>query len=163
MSVVLAVISVRHYEPPARHVKPTVFRHHLAGHGGPADNHPQPRTHDAMPTLADWYHVRFDETTVHRDVAPTGGPPWTDGFEWADVIRSCFMAGDWLTSDELYIFTSRREESYLIPTDADGGSALVGELIRRGLFPAELMLEALKTEGRLVCWPSETAGPNRTP
>ncbi|MEO6061844.1 MAG: hypothetical protein ABIQ99_07905 [Thermoflexales bacterium] len=66
-----------------------------------------------------------------------------------------------LTSDDLYVFTSRREESYLIPTDADGGSALVGELIRRGLFPPDLMLEAVQTEGTLFCWPSESAFPKQ--
>ena len=68
-----------------------------------------------MPTLADWYHVRFDEKALYRDVAPAGRAPWTDTFDWADVIRVCFMAGDGLTSDDLYIFTSKREESYLIP------------------------------------------------
>ena len=115
-----------------------------------------------MPTLADWYHVRFDEKALYRDVAPAGRAPWTDAFDWADVIRVCFMAGDGLTSDDLYVFTSKREESYLIPTDADGGSALIGELMRRGLFPPELMLEAVKTEGKLFCWPPESARPPQT-
>lgn len=109
-----------------------------------------------MPTLADWYHVRFDEKALYRDVAPAGRAPWTDAFDWADVIRVCFMAGDGLTSDDLYVITSKREESYLIPTDADGGSALTGELIRRGLLPAEMLLEAMKTGGRLFCWPSDS-------
>jgi len=80
-----------------------------------------------MPALADWYHVRYDGTAVHRPVAPSNRAPWSDSFDWADVIRVCFMAGDWLTSDDLYVFTSRREESYLIPTDADGGSALTAQ------------------------------------
>jgi hypothetical protein len=114
-----------------------------------------------MPALADWYHVRYDEDAVHRDVAPANRAPWSDRFDWVDVVRVCFMTGDGLTSDELYVFTSRREESYLIPTDADGGSALVGELIHRGLFPADLMLEAVTTEGRLFCWPPE-ARPSQT-
>ncbi|MFN3265336.1 MAG: hypothetical protein ACK41E_00700 [Deinococcales bacterium] len=101
----------------------------------------------------DWYIVEFDEMAVHRRVSPLGQKPWSDYFYWHDIIRTCFKAGGFLEQDELYIFTNQRQESYLIPTEATGGSALIGELVRRGLFSVELMLEATQHQGELYCHP----------
>ena len=106
-----------------------------------------------MTDLTDWYRVYFDDLAVHRDVAPPGRDPWSDEFAWADIVRVCFKTGSLFESDELYIFTRKRDESYLIPTEAGGGRELVDELIRRELFAAEMMLEAVTTEGKLFCWP----------
>src|SRR5687768_1450155 len=103
--------------------------------------------------LSQWYRVHFDDRAVYRNVTPPGGEPWSDEFAWDKVVRVCFHTGSLFESDELYIFTSEREESYLIPTEADGGKELVDELIHRDLFPAELMLEVVTTEGELRCWP----------
>ncbi len=110
-----------------------------------------------MNKLADWYNVSFDDTCVCRDVRPPGGEAWKDQFEWKDVIRVCFQAGDLYSSDEIYIFVKNREESYLIPTEANGGSELWGAIIDRGLFDAELAIKiASDTEGELYCWPEIT-------
>ena len=106
-----------------------------------------------MPDLSTWYHVHFDESAVYREVAPSGSEPWSDQFAFADVVRVCFLAQDLYASDEIYIFTSRRAESYLIPTAADGGRELLDELVRRGLFPAELLIQAVTTEAKLFCYP----------
>ena len=106
-----------------------------------------------MPKLAEWYHVHFDDRAVYRDVAPPGAEPWSDEFAWGDVVRVCFLTGSLFESDELYIFTSMREESYVVPTEAAGGQALVDELLRRELFSTEMMIEAVGTEGQLFCWP----------
>ncbi len=62
-----------------------------------------------------------------------------------------------------HLEASKREESNLIPTDARGGSARVGELIRRGLVSPEMILEAVKTAGTLLCWPSNSTDPNLKP
>ncbi len=111
-----------------------------------------------MTPLSDWYHVRFDDRAVYRDVAPPDRDPWSDEVPWADIVRVCYRTGNMFESDEIYLFTSTRAESYLIPTEADGGSQLVGELIHRDLFAAELILEAVTTEGELFCWPPAEGG-----
>lgn len=110
------------------------------------------------PKIANWYSVRFDEFSVYCDGSPPESEPWSDQFAWGDIVRVCFLTGSLFESDTLYFFTSRREESYVIPTEADGGQALVSELLHRELFPAEMMLEALRTEGKLFCWPPVEAG-----
>ncbi len=104
--------------------------------------------------LSDWYTVTFDNTHAHRDVRPPGGEAWADAFAFADVERVCLKTGDFLDPDELYVFVRGRPESYLIPTEAEGGTELLGELIRRGLFDAHLAIEAaMSTEEELFCWP----------
>lgn len=101
----------------------------------------------------DWYIVEFDEMAVRRKVSPSGAESWSDHFYWHDIIRVCYQAGDFLDSDEVFIFTNQRLESYQIPTEAIGGSALMGELARRGLFGLDLMLEAMQHAGELYCHP----------
>lgn len=110
-----------------------------------------------MSKLSEWYNVTFDDVFVYRDVRPLGGESWKDQFKWKDIIRICFQAGDLYTPDELYIFIKDRKESYLIPTEANGGLELWGEIIDRGLFDAELAIKiATESEGRLYCWPEIT-------
>jgi hypothetical protein len=94
-----------------------------------------------------WYQVSFDENTVFLDVNPPGGEGWKDQFQWKDVIRVCFQVGDLWVPDEIYIFTNQRPESYLIPTEADGGLEFWGEIIRRDFFDAELASELLHPYG----------------
>jgi hypothetical protein len=103
--------------------------------------------------LSQWYHVHFDENLVYREVTPPKGAGWSDQFAFMDIVRVCFLTQDLWAADELYIFTSGRAESYKIPTEADGGRALLDELVRRGLFPAELLIEAVTTEDQLFCYP----------
>jgi len=56
-------------------------------------------------------------------------------------------------SDEIYVFTTQRPESYLIPTEAKGGSELWSEIIRRGLFGPELAIKAASSVEGLFCCP----------
>jgi hypothetical protein len=58
-----------------------------------------------------------------------------------------------VASVALYIFTSLRPESWLIPTEADGGRELLRELIRRGLFDASLAVTAAQAHEGIFCWP----------
>ncbi len=107
-----------------------------------------------MSKLSNWYTVTFDDTYVYRNARPPGGDSWKDNFEWKDVIRVCFQTGDLYSSDELYIFVTDREESYLIPIDANGGLEFWGEIIDRNLFDAELAIKiATVSERGLFCWP----------
>jgi hypothetical protein len=71
--------------------------------------------------------------------------------EIADWYQVRFIA-----TEALYIFTHERPESYAVPMQADGGPELLQALIERGLFDAELAIEAAGAEGGLFCWPDGT-------
>ena len=106
-------------------------------------------------SIETWYHVSFDDEFIYRNVNPPDRQGWSDKLRWEDIIRICYQPGDFLEPDELYIFTNEREESYLIPLEAEGVSELWGEIIERNLFDAKLAIElASKSEG-LYCWPEE--------
>ena len=75
--------------------------------------------------------------------------------EWARIIRVCFKAADFLESDDIYIFTDERPESHLIPTEGAGGLDLWNEIVRRGLFDAELAIRAAASTGEVFCHPPE--------
>ena len=103
--------------------------------------------------LDEWYFIEFDETEVRVRATPPGREPWSQSFRWDSVIRVCFEAADLYKSDGIYVFTSLRPESYAIPTEARGGSELWSEIIRRGLFDAQLAIEAATGNDQLYCWP----------
>jgi hypothetical protein len=120
-------------------------------------------TSDAADGTIAWYQVRFDESGITRDVRPPQKAAWQDEIAWQEIIRVCFKTQEFYESDEIYIFTRARPESYLIPTEAQGGQALLQELIRRGLFDAELAIQAMSTTNELFCWPeSESDGKPET-
>ena len=66
-----------------------------------------------------------------------------------------FPGTEYFETDELYIFTSKREESYLIPIEADGALELWNEIIERELFNARLAIEVATGSKGLECWPEE--------
>lgn len=103
--------------------------------------------------MIDWFVVVTDDRSVSLSVSPPGRPAWQAVIPWDSVTRVCFEAADFLVSDGLYIFTSLRPESWLIPTEADGGQELLSELIRRGLFDARLAIIAAQAHEGLFCWP----------
>src|SRR5262249_3245926 len=110
-------------------------------------------TSDSTDGTIAWYHVRFDASGITRDVRPPQKAAWQDQIAWQDIARVCFKTQEFYESDEIYIFTRQRPESYLIPTEAIGGQALLQELIHRGLFDAELAIQAMSTTNELFCWP----------
>ena len=103
--------------------------------------------------VIDWFVVMTDDSSVSLSVSPPGRAPWQAVISWDSVTRVCFGAADFAVSDDLYIFTSLRPESWLIPTEADGGQELLRELIRRGLFDASLAITAAQAHEGLFCWP----------
>lgn len=103
--------------------------------------------------LEEWYIVTHDEEGVNLDVSPPVRRPWKDSFSWSSVERICFQCGGPLTSDGIYVFTSKRPESYSIPIEARGGQDVWAEIIRRGLFDADLALQAAGSGRGLFCWP----------
>lgn len=108
--------------------------------------------------LREWFRVEFDESGVRMDVRPPGRAPWKASFAWADVQRTCFKAEDDSVSDGIYVFTRLRPESFVIPTEALGGPELWSEIIRRGLFGAELAIKAATEVGTMSCWPPDPKG-----
>ncbi|MFX0071187.1 MAG: hypothetical protein ACFFAO_08865 [Candidatus Hermodarchaeota archaeon] len=104
-------------------------------------------------SLDTWYFVSFDNEYIYRKVDPPGREGWNDKLRWQDIIRVCFQPGEFLEPDELYIFTNEREESYLIPLEADGAQKLWGEIVERNLFDAELAIKIMSMTEGLFCWP----------
>ena len=94
------------------------------------------------PALSEWFRVSFDEAGITMEASAPGSAAWREHIEWARITIVCFKTGDFTESDEIYIFTDERPESYLIPTEASGGLDLWNEIIRRGLFDAEMAIEA---------------------
>ncbi|MBI5496817.1 MAG: hypothetical protein HY904_17520 [Deltaproteobacteria bacterium] len=92
--------------------------------------------------------------SAYLQVSPPGRIPWNDSFPWSSIIRVCFKDEGLFASDGLYIFTTLRPESFLVPTEAAGGDALFGQLRARGYFPDELSAKAnSSTDGGYYCWP----------
>lgn len=99
----------------------------------------------------DWYRVSFDADGVLRQASPPGRPAWEERVAWSDITRVCLEMEGPFGADSLYLFARQRPESHVIPLAADGAPALLGELIRRGLFDGDLAIRAASAEG-LFCW-----------
>ena len=97
--------------------------------------------------LREWFHVRYDESTIELECEPPGGEHWTQAIAWESIERIVFKAEDPSVSDGIYLFTRGRKESYAIPAEAAGGADLWKEIIRRGLFDAGLAIEAAGSIG----------------
>ncbi len=106
-----------------------------------------------LPSLDKWFAVEFDEEAVRIDASPPGRKAWHQEFRWNDIERVCFKAEDLGMSDGIYVFTKTRPESYVIPTEANGGAQFWGEILAKGLFDAELAVEAASATEGLFCWP----------
>jgi hypothetical protein len=103
--------------------------------------------------LSEWFFVEWDKEEVRLRANPPGKEPWEQSFLWKDIIRVCYKAEGLEGSDGIYIFTSGRPESYVVPTEASGGSELWGEILSRGLFDAALAIKAASSSEGLFCWP----------
>lgn len=108
--------------------------------------------------LRDWFQVTFDESRIYISAEPPGRDSWSQDFPWASIERICFKAEGPYASDGIYLFTSERPESYVIPTEADGGTKLWEEVLRRGLFDSELAIEAASSVAGMFTWPPESSG-----
>lgn len=105
--------------------------------------------------LSDWYHVTFDDERVTVRAEPPWRRPWEQQFAWGAIERVVFKAEGRSASDGIYVFTSDRPESYVIPTEAEGASSFWDELITRGLFDPDLAIEATASMQGIFIWPSE--------
>jgi len=106
--------------------------------------------------INEWFRVTFDSTLIHIKINTPGKEEIRDAIKWTAITRVCFKTGDFMSSDEIYLFIDSRPESYLIPTEADGGADLWGEIIERKLFDANLAIKAATSPSdELFCWPRE--------
>jgi hypothetical protein len=103
--------------------------------------------------IASWFRVTWDESTVRLEASPPDRQPWTQEFTWSSVIRVCFKCEGMLVSDGIYVYTSERSASYVVPTEASGGAEFWSEILRRGLFDAELAIRAASSAEGVFCWP----------
>ena len=103
--------------------------------------------------MDEWFLVRYDEQGIRIQAEPPGRSPWTQEIAWDAIVRIVFKVEDIGVSDGIYIFTSERPESYVIPTEANGGTELWEEILRRGLFDSELAIEAASSAGGVFTWP----------
>jgi len=108
---------------------------------------------ESTPPLDEWFRVSWDDDTIHLTAAPPGRSAWSDEFGWSAITRVCFKAEGVGVSDGVYVYTRMRPESYVIPIEAAGGAAFWDEVVRRGLFDAELAIEAASAPEGLFCWP----------
>jgi len=109
-------------------------------------------------TLVDRLSVTFDDHSIQIYADLPQGELWSHKFQWNDVVRVCFVAEGVNASDGIYVFTRERSVPYPIPTEASGGPQIWGEIIRRNLFPAELAIGMVTTEGKLFVWPPHETG-----
>jgi hypothetical protein len=104
--------------------------------------------------LNTWFHVKFDHETIYIQRNYPNGDKFEDNLNWKDIIMVMFETTDtFWTSDNIYLFSVHRPESYVVPTEADGGLDLWGEILQRKLFDAELAIKAASTNGELFMWP----------
>ena len=100
-----------------------------------------------------WFHVRVSDGGIQLDVAPPGKEAWHALLSWSDIVRVCYKVEGYGMSDAWYLFTQQRPESYAVPVEADGGGALLDELLKRKLFDAQLVTQAAMALGGVFCWP----------
>ena len=106
------------------------------------------------PDVRAWFFVSFDDASVRLDVKTD--EPWRAEFRFDDIVRVCLkMEPDSFSgvSHGIYVWIAGRENSYAIPLDGTGGDALLSELTRRGLLPAELVIRAMGSTEGVFCWP----------
>jgi hypothetical protein len=112
------------------------------------------RRRTPLPSLSEWFSVAFSETAVTMSAKPPGKAPWEQSFLWSEVTRICFMSEGLLASDAVYVFTSQRPESFVIPIEAKGGMEFWSRVLSLDLFPSDLATKATSLpEGASLCWP----------
>ena len=102
-----------------------------------------------------WYEVSFTSSEIKISASPPGRDAWTQLFFWEDIIRVMFQGEGIDASDGIYIWTTKRPESYVVPTDSKGGEKLIKELISRGYFESEKFQEAVLSPYGVYCWPED--------
>lgn len=102
-----------------------------------------------------WFQVTFDEIKITITANPPGRNSWQQTLEWDNLIRVIFQGEGGYSSDTLFLFSSLRPESYVIPTDAKGGQELIDKLIAKGIFNSKNFTDAVLSPYGIYCWPED--------
>ena len=105
--------------------------------------------------LKKWYWVVFDEHKITIKASPPGRDPWEQSVEWNRVIRVLFQGNGLEGSDEVIFWSDERPEGYVVPTECNGGSEIVNDLISRGYFASQKFTDAVLSPYGEYCWPED--------
>ena len=105
--------------------------------------------------LSELLEIRFDEEKIRVIVLGELDDEWNQEFRWDDIRRVCFKDGGIQSSDLLYFIVEGRENAYVVPTEAKGGSEFFGHLTEKtDLFPEKIWRKAMgSSSGGTYCWP----------
>ncbi len=104
--------------------------------------------------LSEQLFVEFNDEGVRMRTPGGNEEQWNRAFAWSEIVRVCFRDEGLHHSDLLFIELKYQPQAVIVPTEATGGSALLGELVRRGFFPEDVWRKAIgETGGRTFCWP----------
>jgi hypothetical protein len=111
--------------------------------------------HRAAPVRAEsCLSVAWDDEAVHVRVIQDLEPFWNQDFRWAEVRRVCIKDEGLSAPDIIFIGLVGREKPAFVFSEAKNGPEFIGELVKRGLFPVELLAEAMgSSSGDIYCWP----------
>lgn len=100
--------------------------------------------------VSQWYHVEWNDERILLDVQSKS--PWRAEIPWESIRSICLeMSASPSDSNTAFIWVDGRESSFPVAFDADNGYELVQQLPKRGLFPSELMIEAMGGVGEVFC------------
>lgn len=106
---------------------------------------------DSVGPLDSWYFIRCDDEKMVLDVRTAD--PWLVEIRWDEIERVCLIPGDFLMTDEVYVFVRGRANSYVVPLDAHGGAELMGAM-PASVCPYELRIAfATGDPGQQFWWP----------
>jgi hypothetical protein len=106
---------------------------------------------ESIGPLSTWYFIRCDTEQLTLDVRTA--TPWRAEIRWDRIERICLVPGDLWSSDELIVFVKGRENSYVIPLEANGGAELISAL-PESVCPYDLRIAfATGAAGQQFWWP----------
>jgi hypothetical protein len=94
-----------------------------------------------------WFKSWFDDKTIYLEAKSDNVTIKKEQLLFENINRVCF-SWDPKATDGIYVFTNDRENSHVVPLMSPGSDELVEELIKRGLFSKELIIEADRSKKR---------------
>jgi hypothetical protein len=97
--------------------------------------------------------IDWDETIVRVRVLDELEPFWNQEFRWADITR-VFKDEGVFRSGIVFLEIHGRDKPVCILTEAQQGPEFMGQLVGRGLIPADIFKKAVtSSDGGMYCWP----------
>lgn len=83
--------------------------------------------------------VEWDDVTVRVRVLEAFDDGWNQEFPWREITRVCFSDGGISMSDVVHLEIRRSDRPAVVLTEARGGPEFMAELLKRDLFPQEVL------------------------